>query len=85
MITLETECENLLFVGFFGMNENGDWPECGEYITEDVEEDSLVVDEYGTRPCYEVECPKCGCSLGWPHNWSVLKVSTTKDESPLIA
>lgn len=71
-IILNTVCENLIFSGVFGINENGDWPECDTLIEEEYDEEELVVDECGTRPSFVVSCPKCGCALEWPHNWEIV-------------
>jgi len=71
---LRTTCEHMLWAGFFGINENGDQPECDTEIEEEIEEDCLETDEDGTiRPCYSVQCPKCGAWLEWPHAWEIVE------------
>ena len=70
-IQLETTCEQELWAGFFGINSNGDQPECGNFITEVVEEESIEFDETGIRPCYSVRCTKCGALLEWPQQWEL--------------
>lgn len=74
VIRLRTICEAELWAGFFGYNTNGDQPECGFEIIEDVEEESLEVDQQGNmRPCYAIECPKCGTTIEWPQEWEVIE------------
>ncbi len=70
---LQTTCEAEIWSGFFGINENGDQPECGAVIEEEVEEDCVERDEYGIRPCYSVRCPKCGILLEWPQEWEIIE------------
>jgi hypothetical protein len=73
-ILLRTTCGTELCAGFFEIYE------CDQELIEEVEEDSLVVDEDGTmRPCYSIECPKCGSLLGWPHAWEALNASPTSE------
>jgi len=80
-ILLRTTCETDLWAGFFGIDETGRQSECDQELIEEVEEDSLVVDEDGTmRPCYSIECPKCGSLLEWPHAWEALNASPTREE-----
>jgi len=73
MIRLRTICEGELWAGFFGINANGDQPECMEEIEIDVEDESIEVDSDGTiRPCYSIECPNCHRYLEWPQKWEVV-------------
>jgi hypothetical protein len=69
---LQTVCEHILFAGFFGTDQNGSQPTCGQVIVEDVEEECLEQDENGLRPSYSINCPKCGTELCWPHVWYVV-------------
>lgn len=69
---LRTTCEAILWVGFFGINENGDQPECGCEIEEEVEDDCIDTESPGIRPSYSVRCPKCGSLLEWPHEWEII-------------
>jgi len=72
-VKLETICEQELWAGFFGINANGDQPECGQEIIIEVEEDCIDTDDDGNiRPSYVVECPKCGALLDWPQVWTLI-------------
>lgn len=72
---LSTTCEHVILAGFFGINENGHQPECGEEIEIQVEVESVETDEFGdTRPCFSVECPKCNNDLDWPQIWEIVEV-----------
>jgi hypothetical protein len=73
MPKLRTECGAELWAGFFGINTNGDQPECTEEIIEEVDEDCIERDESGIRPCYAVRCPKCGILLEWPQEWEIVE------------
>jgi hypothetical protein len=80
MVMLKTTCEGELWAGFFGINANGDQPECDAEITIEVEEDCTETDKYGNiRPSFSVECPKCHRDIDWPQEWEVVE-----DESQRI-
>lgn len=69
-ISLQTTCKAEIWSGFYGIDEYGTQPECGNLITVEVEADSIETDEDGTmRPCFSVNCSKCGSELAWPHAW----------------
>jgi hypothetical protein len=73
-VWLRTTCETELWAGFFGIDETGRQPECDQEILEELEEDSLEIEEDGTmRPCYSVQCPKCKTWLEWPHAWYLVQ------------
>jgi len=69
---LRTTCEKEIWVGFFGMNANGDQPECLEEIEIEVDEDCIDEDHTGIRPSFTVECPKCHSLLEWPQVWEIV-------------
>lgn len=48
-----------IWSGFFGIDEDGNQPECGTHIRIEVEEESVVWGKDGPYPCYDIECPKC--------------------------
>jgi hypothetical protein len=78
---LSTTCEHTIWAGFFGINENGDQPECGEVIEIEVEEECVEVDRHGdVRPCFSVECPNCHNDLEWPQIWEVVKSHNSRKE-----
>jgi hypothetical protein len=66
---LQTTCEHEIWSGFFGINANGDQPECQTEITIDVEDDCIVREEDTIRPSFSVDCPGCGATLDWPQEW----------------
>jgi len=70
-LILQTTCEHELWAGFFGIDERGSQPECGQVVTVEIDdEDEIDADEDGTiRPCFSVECPRCGGLLEWPQAW----------------
>ena len=73
VVMLRTVCEMELWAGFFGVDTNGNQPECGHEFTIEIESDSIAVDVDGTvRPCYGVNCPKCNSLLEWPQAWEVV-------------
>ena len=70
---LRTTCGHTIWAGFFGINEHGNQPECGEEIEIEVEEECIEVDKHGdTRPCFSVECSNCHNYLEWPQIWEVV-------------
>lgn len=73
MPKLRTTCERELWAGFFGINENGDQPECSTEIEIEVEEEDIERDKQGIRPYFAVECPKCHGVLEWPHAWEIVE------------
>jgi len=74
-IKLETTCTMEIWSGFFGIDVEGNQPECGEVIQIEVEPDSLIIEDDGTAyPCYSIECPKCkGVLESGPYTtWDIL-------------
>jgi len=74
---LSTICGHEKWAGFFGINENGDQPECTEEIEIDVEEDCIIKEDGYVRPAFSVECPGCGVLLEWPQEWEIVAVTST--------
>ena len=73
MIKLQTICTMELWAGYFGIDEDGNQPECGEVINIKVEQEDIETDEDGTiRPCYAIRCPKCKMNLEWPQAWETV-------------
>jgi len=73
MMKLRTVCEREIWSGFFGIDEYGTQPECGQEIEIEVEEDCIINDKYGIRPSFSVECPKCHGTIAWPQQWEVVE------------
>lgn len=72
-VTLRTTCEMEIWSGFFGIDCEGNQPECGCEVEIEVELESIEVDADGTlRPCFGVQCPGCKCLLEWPQSWEVV-------------
>lgn len=69
---IRTVCEHEIWAGFFGINENGDQPECCEEIELEVEEDCIESKDGCIRPSFSIDCPKCGATLDWPQEWEIV-------------
>ena len=69
---LSTICGHEKWAGFFGINENGDQPECTEEIEIEVKEDCIEREDENIRLNFSVECPGCGALLEWPHEWEIV-------------
>lgn len=70
---LITTCGNEIWSGFFGINANGDQPECGCEIEIEVDDDCIEYEGKTLRPAFSVQCPKCGAYLEWPQEWEIKK------------
>ena len=72
-VTLRTTCGAELWAGFFGIDCNGNQPECGHEFEIEVEEESVEIDKHGDiRVCFGIECPVCKTLLEWPQVWEIV-------------
>lgn len=72
-LTIQTVCQQELWAGFFGINENGDQPACNQIITVQMGKDCIDFNPDGSiKSVPAFKCPKCKSLLEWPQEWYVV-------------
>ena len=64
---VEATCNCEIFAGFFGIDANGNQPECGNVLRIEVDEDEIEYEDDLIKLPYSVKCDSCGYShdSGW--------------------
>lgn len=84
-VIIETEC-GMETGPFWGVDGSGWRPECLGHVEYEIEVQDLL--EYGPGPDWDapviMECPKCGTTLDWPHNWWLKDGETLEASDDLL-